>query len=1354
MKITISSIKKWTFHTFVLFLLIAGMQLPLSSQTYMMGTHRTVTGCSGTIFDNGGFNGNYGPGRNDTMTIISNDPTNSAIKITFLENYNIDENDTLYFYNGNTAHPDSLTFSIGSTGGSWVNNSTTVSFAGVNPPSVIAQIPGSGAITLRFKTKGGAINLPFNIHAVPTNFQTKTFNIYDVQLPFIYGDSSFQTAGNHTVWYSCDSAVNIILNVTPTTPNTGYEEIHVCDTTPGALPFDYIINGSTLYTFTQTETRWFNTADTSVVINFVADALSPTNGSFINGYTKTCNDGTNHIITYVYTDMVADIYEWIYPNGDTIYNHKNFIENSYTAATINSANGYYMVSDYNECGRSTTFREIFTFYNCSDTIAPQESITGDNDVCANSTQTYEVLGGAGTTYTWTITPPESGTILSGQGSNKITVQWNGNGNGTITAIPSHTTAGGFKLGISCTAPCQPLSVFFDENLTTPPLHFDTTNHCGVDGYKYIDVCPNSPVSFVAYGQYNYSGFSYYQGDDSTTFIWKIGDETIEVVGRTAVSRTFQPGLGYNISLTIKDQRGCTSGNAVACRVRTSRNPIKDLSFKPVCVDSSTVISVGYNASNLITIEPVQDEQVSSLTVTETIFLPDGEFCPPYGELYRSPVVFTSFSPQAKITSANDIRYLRINMEHSFIGDIRIALGCYTENGTEKKATVLPAYQVGWPSSGNTGNHLGLAKDSPNCDGGGCAAASNLPGVGWTYCWSNNNDPELGYVYSTSPNKYIYENANEMGGTDVCGNSPHTTIKPSVVDTVIHIVTDTTICYTMLNGAIVDTVMEITDREIKVPKLRQAYRPTTAFFPALNGCKLNGTWFVEVEDLWGIDNGYIFEWEMALNPELLPPAWKYNVAVDSVEWNYDEEHLNITYVDDTTLVIRPLVDAAGTYPIGFTIQDDFGCSYDSSANIIINGLPNVTINGVTNGIFNTCMGESAELGSTGGTYYLWNNMSTKDTIIVNTSGTYDVTVTDAFGCENFDTAIVIIHDAPAALLDGSTEGCHPVLEINPQAPILCSSIEETGFDIYDANGNLIAGNWPDTLYTDTEIIEEGDYLYKVVSRYDDIHIPIIGDILCSDGTYDSPDEFVPTPARTAIGVLFWINDGTLPNVTDDYWVVGLANINRTRAWGSDTIPIPIPYFTPTNASTDYAGQLNTDSISTYTPIINAAIACRSMQTPLPLGSYWSLPACGQMAKLDAVLTTVNNSLTSCGGAPINSTELLWTSTQADTAMAYAYDLGAHNSTLTSKTTPYKARPISTVPLVVNRSDTAEYTIKFQLPEIIATATPAVVPIGGTVELYVADPKDMMKIVLLQVIVMNGQTLPEWLFQPNKHTLVTI
>ena len=66
---------------------------------------------------------------------------------------------------------------------------------------------------------------------------------------------------------------------------------------------------------------------------------------------------------------------------------------------------------------------------------------------------------------------------------------------------------------------------------------------------------------------------------------------------------------------------------------------------------------------------------ASLGHSGRTFLPDGIPCPPWGCSYRSIVTFTDFADSSTITSVNDIQYVRINMEHSWLGEIYINITC-------------------------------------------------------------------------------------------------------------------------------------------------------------------------------------------------------------------------------------------------------------------------------------------------------------------------------------------------------------------------------------------------------------------------------------------------------------------------------------------------------------------------------------------------------------------------------------------------------------------------------------------------------------------------------------------------------
>jgi subtilisin-like proprotein convertase family protein len=109
--------------------------------------------------------------------------------------------------------------------------------------------------------------------------------------------------------------------------------------------------------------------------------------------------------------------------------------------------------------------------------------------------------------------------------------------------------------------------------------------------------------------------------------------------------------------------------------------------------------------------------------------------------------------------------------------------------------------------GNTGSeiYLGQANDADS-------ANSPVPGIGADYCWSPT---------ATNPPMLDYAN---MGGAMLDFNG-HQEMPPG------------------------------------------DYRASGGF-DTLIGAPLNGDWTIFVQDLWGIDNGYIFEWSIAFDPHLV------------------------------------------------------------------------------------------------------------------------------------------------------------------------------------------------------------------------------------------------------------------------------------------------------------------------------------------------------------------------------------------------------------------------------------------------------------------------------------------------------
>ena len=309
----------------------------------------------------------------------------------------------------------------------------------------------------------------------------------------------------------------------------------------------------------------------------------------------------------------------------------------------------------------------------------------------------------------------------------------------------------------------------------------------------------------------------------------------------------------------------------------------------VCMEDSAVVSIGHAASN----DVVVTDHKATLSHPGRVFLPDGIPCgEPATCTYRSPVTFDNFPPGQTVTSVEDIVYVRLNMEHSFIGDLYVGIRC--PNGT--RATLMrfngstspcrdtiPTDARSWHSGSNVsgGTNLGLPNAGNSTTEYKCDSthADNVPGTGWNYCWSDNTT--AGITYATGDG-FIYRQGNISNSEESIDSS-------------------------------------------NVAAKTQFYHPDGGF-GSLVGCPLNGTWAIEVIDGYSGDNGYIFDWELSLEATSLTNniiIVGSNVLGDSVR-----------RVNDSTYVLSAPADADSDTTVAYTIQlmDSLGMVADTVVNI--------------------------------------------------------------------------------------------------------------------------------------------------------------------------------------------------------------------------------------------------------------------------------------------------------------------------------------------------------------------------------------------------------------------------------------
>ena len=381
-------------------------------------------------------------------------------------------------------------------------------------------------------------------------------------------------------------------------------------------------------------------------------------------------------------------------------------------------------------------------------------------------------------------------------------------------------------------------------------------------------------------------------DSAYSYLWSTGDTTriITVTGEGAYT------------LTVTNEYGCTA--TATHYLMPLGNPIISVTVPEMCAGGSYLLSVGFQPDNNIHL----GQGATTLSLTDTIYLPDGVYCEPFGCSYRSPLTFTAYADGDTIQTADDIYYVRLNMEHSFVGDLYINITCpngqkadllkYGGSGNSSCNSQIVSSSRGWAAGSNcsVGNYFGEAYDYDvsSCD---ATAFGNEPGVGWNYCWSDNTTQ--GYVYAPGEGSLIYRFVNAHDGSVDSSN---------------------------------------------VAAGTQFYHPDDSF-SNLIGCPLNGSWYIEVQDGWSSDNGYIFGWELSLSNEMLPDVtFELDYSTVAGPW--------VTTLSDTLFQVDPPADLAHDTTIAytFTVYDTTGCGYDTTIYITFYATPHAEFDTMVCGSF--------------------------------------------------------------------------------------------------------------------------------------------------------------------------------------------------------------------------------------------------------------------------------------------------------------------------------------------------------------------------------------------------------------------
>jgi len=279
----------------------------------------------------------------------------------------------------------------------------------------------------------------------------------------------------------------------------------------------------------------------------------------------------------------------------------------------------------------------------------------------------------------------TGSLANTSGCLTVVFQANPNGN-------PNGAAAGWKADIYCVIPCSyPVA---GAEIISPDFS---------EEYQTVIGCAGSTVAFSGMQSSAQSGF------ELMFYSWDFGDGSSDLTSGPFVSHVYEAPGTYQATLTVTDDNNCSSGQSQEMQVVIIPYPVFNLGFdEEICLVQTVLLDGG---SVLATPWPILPPQV----LEGTTHVANGA-----QNTYSTSLVFDSFEPDAVLENCNDLLGVYVNMEHSFLGDLRIQLEC--PNGTSINILNHP--------NGGGARFLGEAVDDPQDLPG-----IDVPGVGYTYEWT-------------------------------------------------------------------------------------------------------------------------------------------------------------------------------------------------------------------------------------------------------------------------------------------------------------------------------------------------------------------------------------------------------------------------------------------------------------------------------------------------------------------------------------------------------------------------------------------------------------------------------------------
>ncbi len=725
---------------------------------------------------------------------------------------------------------------------------------------------------------------------------------------------------NSTSFFSNFPGVNCFWNISPAGPVLSPSPAPSVSVNWGGMTGTFVITAAP-----QNPNQVCNDS-AFIFVKVVAPPARPV----ITGDTVVCPNNSYSYCASPTTNTV----NWVITGGTPTTSIGNCVTVTWGSIPPFTVQAYTQMPGSPYCSSDTATQNVLMF------SGTPPAITSNPFACANGNSNYSTttLYPAGSTYTWSIAPPNAGAITSGQGTSAILIQWGNNAPQTVTVTLTVNACG------------QPYQNSVIANLNIAPTV--TVTQLG-------SLCAGGSAQLQATGggTYQWSGPGGYSSVANPSTIFLNGLYQVTVTGAntcTAASQiTVQNVSGPVASISTLNYLSYCIGATYSVNICALGNPNYTYAWN-VGGPATQCRSFNTPGTYAVTVTDITNNCTALsnfLTITEDSCNGGGPgSCTPNGlvdftHTSCNPISFTNTSVNAFGFSWNFGDFtssILTNPTHSYsqAGFYIVTLSGYvpSTNGVDT-CVMSDTAQIEIPVAAKFDVDVGCWNDSV-CftDISTFTAGNNITGWLWNFGDASTSTVQSPcHLYSTS-------------GT--------------------YIVT-----LAVTNGVCTDVFTDT----IIVPA-----QPTAAFTFNSPNCINNPVLFTDASF-------------SSIN------YWNWAFGDGGTSLNQNPTHSYTT---------------AGTDTVTLIVSDIYGC-VDTTQQLITIVAPGIsgTISAYPDTI--VCAGTNVLLVAPACTCtYLWSNGATNDSITVNTTGVYSVTIADANGCPYVTSITILVNNGPPAIITNS------------------------------------------------------------------------------------------------------------------------------------------------------------------------------------------------------------------------------------------------------------------------------------------------------------------------------------------------